>query len=181
MENNSQNKPKAKRGRPKSWEREIADSLPSALRKHGCERTEMNSIYACKWMAIFTGLTPDEQRDLCGSTSEEQVAGKAKPRRWETAAVEIGRYLVAVGETEANEAEVVRIVRKARIEGIKWGIIGKHFRKLRLGKRQGNEHSLFACLARAFDDYCEMFPATTQEDKEEAIRRLLETVESMDE
>jgi len=175
-ENISENTEGRKRGRPKTWHREFNDSLGN-LKPHGCMRTQINQAYGLALQRMFSQSSEQEQRDLCGCTEAEILAGKAKPLRWHTAGNELGRYLELIGDNEENRAAVFATTLDARRRGLRWGDIGKHFRKARLGSRSGNAMSLTQHLARAFDDYCSRFPATTKDARLQAIYNLLDVVE----
>jgi len=180
METDSQNKPKAKRGRPKSWQRELNDSLGN-LKPDGCTRTQVNHAHGMILVSMFSHATEQDQRDLCGHTESEIMAGTAKQLRWHSAANEIGRYVEAIGDTDEVRAAVLSVILDARRNGMNWGAIAAHFRKQRLGQRKGNAISMMTHLCRAFDEYMAKFPATTHEMQVAAIRNLMDTVESVDE
>jgi hypothetical protein len=124
-------------------------------------------------------LPDDEQRVVFGFTQAEIMAGKGPgkfPPGWQTAAEEIGRFLVSIGADDDTAADYLRVVVQARRDGIGWRRIRSHFRSLRLGERQGNAIALWIELSRTIDAYLARFPATTKQMIVGAVESLLEVV-----
>jgi hypothetical protein len=170
---------KRKRGRPRSIMREVAEDFDRKLGISGCERTKVNEAYRVHSLRIACTLSDDEQRILLGTTEKELWQGKGSGRfsvGWPSAAVEIGRFLLSLGEDESAEAEWLRVAVNARRNGIPWRDIRSHFRALRLGKRQGNAMALTTELARTIDGYRSRFPATTDQQMIGAVESLLEVL-----
>jgi len=119
-------------------------------------------------------LTADEQQTLFGCTQDELRTGaKSFPRGWDSAANEIGRFLVAVGGEDETERGYLLVAVNARRDGVSWRSIRSHFRSLRLGDRCGNALSLLSELARTVDGYRSRFPATTDRMIAGAVESLL--------
>jgi hypothetical protein len=167
---------KPRRGRPRSIVREVADGMDRMLGVAGCQRTKVNEAYRLRATGRAFDLPDDEQRILFGSTKNEIWSGKGPgkfPPGWQTAAEEIGRYLVSVGADDDTAAEYLRVVVQARRDGIGWRRIRSHFRSLRLGERRGDVRPLLLELARTVDAYRSRFPATPDEIVVAAARRLV--------
>lgn len=181
METVSENTPKPKRGRPKSFQRTFADELDSKGFSSPSIRTtrgKMNASFAGAFIGAWIRAAPDIQSRIMNCSSDAIKAGTHRfPRGFDTAATEIGRWIEAQhDEDEAKEAALL-IVADARDEDIPWRQIRAHFRTMRLGEREGSAVSLFQHLARAFDDYRRMFPATPHTAQVAGIRNLLDAVE----
>ena len=162
---------KRKRGRPRSHHRTEAEKLPASLRPEGCLRTTIDAVFSGVALQIILAAGEETQRTVWGCIGDDIMAGRGKfPKGWKAAAVAIGRY----AETDdALAADMVaRIVADARRDGISFGQIATHFRRLRIGEREGNAHSLAAALARTVDEYRRRFPKTT----EQQVRAALQTV-----
>lgn len=178
METVSENTPKPKRGRPKSFQRICADD-PGSMAPDGCTRTKINWQLTVTFLGIIDKSTPEEQIRLMGYTCEElrfKHGGKLFPGAYKTG-MEVARYLTAIGDTTENRAAVLGVMLMARDEKIPWRDIAAHFRKLRLGSKEGDSLALFTHLARAYDDYIRNFPATKHQCRIGGIRNLLEAVE----
>jgi|688.fasta_scaffold595241_3 hypothetical protein len=170
---------KPRRGRPRSVVREVADDMDRMLRISGCQRTKVNEAYRLRATGRAFDLPDDEQRVLFGSTKSEIWSGKGPgkfPPGWQTAAEEIGRFLVSIAADDDTAADYLRVVVKARRDGISWRGIRSHFRSLRLGERQGNAIALWIELSRTIDAYRSRFPATTDQMIVGAVESLLEVV-----
>lgn len=166
---------KPRRGRPRSVVREVADRYDRMLGVPGCQRTKLNEAYRLRATGRAFDLPDEEQRILFGSTKAEIWSGKGPgkfPPGWQTAAEEIGRFLVSIDAEDDTAAEYLRIVVQARRDGIGWRRIRSHFRSLRLGERRGNALSLLSELARTVDAYRSRFPATTDQMIAGAVRSL---------
>lgn len=167
---------KPRRGRPRSIVREVADRYDRTLGVPGCQRTKVNEAYRLRATGRAFDLPDDEQRILFGSTKAEIWSGKGPgkfPPGWQTAAEEIGRFLVSIDADDDTAAEYLRVVVQARRDGIGWRKIRSHFRSLRLGERCGKVQPLVLELARAVDAYRSRFPATPTETLIAAARRLI--------
>jgi len=167
---------KPRRGRPRSIIREVADRLNRISRIDGCQRTKMNEAYRQRATGRAFDLPDDEQRILLGTTQAEVMAGKGPgkfPPGWQTAAEEIGRFLVLIDADDDTAADYLRVAVQARRDGIGWRAIRSHFRSLRLGERCGEVQPLTLELARTVDAYRSRFPATPPEILIAAARRLI--------
>lgn len=167
---------KPRRGRPRSFIREVADNYDRMLGVSGCQRTKVNEAYRLRATGRAFDLPDDDQRVLFGSTKAEIWSGKGPgkfPPGWQTAAEEIGRFLVSIDADDDTAADYLRIVVQARREGLGWRRIRSHFRALRLGERCGAVQPLALELARAVDAYRSRFPATPPEILVAAARRLI--------
>jgi hypothetical protein len=170
---------KPRRGRPRSVVREVADGMDRMLGVSGCQRTKVNEAYRLRATGRAFDLPDDEQRILFGSTKAEIWSGKGPgkfPPGWQTAAEEIGRFLVSIGADDDTAADYLRVVVQARRDGIGWRRIRSHFRSLRLGERRGNAIALWIELSRTIDAYLARFPATTKQMVVGAVESLLEVV-----
>jgi hypothetical protein len=170
---------KPRRGRPRSVAREVADRHHRMFGGSGCQRTQTNEAYRLRATGRVFDLPDDEQRVVFGFTQAEIMAGKGPgkfPPGWQTAAEEIGRFLVSIGADDDTAADYLRVVVQARRDGIGWRRIRSHFRSLRLGERQGNAIALWIELSRAIDAYLARFPATTKQMIVGAVESLLEVV-----
>jgi hypothetical protein len=181
------NTPKPKRGRPKSKARSYAEALEKVVGlPPSCEsdRSKTDVAFRQMFFNAYHDASAEIQIRLMGFLPADILAGSAKlPRGYPTAATEIGRWIEGAPEAERAEAETValQIVANARDTGASWRDIRTHFRKMRLGEREGNALSLFRHLARAYDEYVAKFPNTTQQTRIGGIMNLLEAVESPDE
>jgi hypothetical protein len=116
----------------------------------------------------------EAQRAVWGCTSADIMAGTGNlPKGWRTAAASIGRYLAA---TDDDPTHVAGIVVEARRDGISFGDIADHFRRLRLGDREGNAVSLTQALARALDEYRRRFPKTTDQQARAALQNVADAL-----
>lgn len=169
---------KPRRGRPRSWRRNLAEDL----RRRGlspedcrCERSRMNNAYRL----TATGpalrlLTAEEHTILFGATDDDLRRSGTFPRGWDSAALELGRLLHGIDADDDTARRFLLIAVDARRDGISWRDIRSHFRKLRLGERCGNAVSLLLELSRTVDAYRSRFPATTDQMIAGAARSLLE-------
>lgn len=171
---------KRKRGRPQSLLRESFDrNHRGALRIEGCQRTKSNAAYRTQALKAVFSLPDDEQTILLGCTSSQLRAGKGTfPPGWDTAANEIGRFLVAFVPDEDERTGQLQTAVNSRRLGISWRDIGAHYRVLRLGKRSGSVDPLLFALCRALDDYRLKFPATSEDTVVSAVNALLRLVET---
>jgi hypothetical protein len=169
---------KRTQGRPRSHHRTQAEKLPSWLRQEACLRTTVDAIFSGVALQVVQIAGEDTQRTVWGCTCDDIMAGRGKfPKGWKTAAVSIGRYLEATGDV----GEVVaRIVADARGKGISFGEIAAHFRRLRLGDREGNADSLTQALARVLDEYRRRFPKTNGQQVRAALQNVLEAVQKLE-
>lgn len=170
---------KPRRGRPRSIIREVADRYDQALGISGCQRTKVNEAYRLRATGRAFDLPDDEQRVLFGVTKDEIWSGKGLgkfPPGWQTAAEEIGRFLVSIAADDDTAADYLRVAVNARRDGVSWRAIRSHFRSLRLGERRGNAIALWIELSRTIDAYLARFPATTKQMVVGAVQSLLEVV-----
>jgi hypothetical protein len=166
---------KPKRGRPRSehrHEREVFDSM--GLTADGCERTKMDWSYLMVCLGAITKSDPDTQRLILGCTTSDLRSGKPFPRGFRSAAVSAGRFISAVG---ADGGDVVRVLAEARRKGVLWRDIAVHYRKLRLGEREGNVWTLTKAFGRTVDEYRKRFPKTTDQQVRDALKALLGMLE----
>jgi len=176
---------KPRRGRPRSWKRNLAEDLrrrglsPSDCR---CERSQMNNAYRLSATGpALRLLTPEERTVLFGATDDELRRGCTFPRGWDSAALELGRLLHGIDADDEAARRFLLIAVNARRDGVSWRAIRSHFRSLRLGERQGNAIALWIELSRTIDAYRSRFPATTDQMIVGAVESLLEVVsERMD-
>lgn len=169
-----------RRGRPRSWKRNLAEDL----RRRGmspedcrCERSQMNNAYRLSATGpALRLLTPDERSILFGATDDELRRGGTFPRGWDSAALELGRLLHGIDADDGTARGYLLIAVNARRDGISWRAIRSHFRSMRLGERCGNAVSLLLELSRTVDAYRSRFPATTDQMIAGAVRSLLEAV-----
>jgi len=173
MENFSKKKT---RGRPRSQQREWFESRLKNLFVEGCLRTRMSEVMGMTAFSAVSEASEDDQRLIWGWTKKELEAGRPcpMPKGWKTASVEIGRYIQTMG---ASCAGVVSLMVGARKRNLPWSDIGAHFRKLRLGEREGNSSSMLMVLSRAVDDYRKRFPKTSSEQVLKAIVNLKGIIE----
>lgn len=167
---------KPRRGRPRSIIREVADRYDRALGISGCQRTKVNEAYRLRATGRAYDLPDDEQRILLGTTKADVMSGKGPgkfPPGWQTAAEEVGRFLVSIDADDDTAADYLRVAVQARRDGISWRAIRSHFRSLRLGERRGEVQPLTLELARTVDAYRSRFPATPPETLIAAARRLI--------
>jgi hypothetical protein len=85
------------------------------LRVSGCQRTKVNEAYRLRATGRVFDLPDDEQRAVFGFTQAEIMAGKGPgkfPPGWQTAAEEIGRFLVSIGADDDTvaAAETMRLL-----------------------------------------------------------------------
>ena len=170
---------KPRRGRPRSIVREVADRYDRMLGVPGCQRTKVNEAYRLRATGRAYDLPDNEQRILLGTTKADAMSGKGPgkfPPGWQTAAEEIGRFLVSIAADDDTAADYLRVAVQARRDGISWRGIRSHFRSLRLGERRGNAIALWIELSRTIDAYLARFPATTKQMVVGAVESLLEVV-----
>lgn len=130
-----------------------------------------------EFIGAWARADSEKQMRIMNCTFDDVRAGNHSfPRGFNTAATEIGRWIVTHADTAEAEASSLVIVADARTRGIPWREIRAHFRALRIGPRQGNALSLFRHLATAFDDYCRMFPETTQLARMAGIQNLMDAI-----
>jgi hypothetical protein len=120
----------------------------------------MNHVYGMLFLGAVRSATENTQKRIWGGTAVEIENGShAFPKGYRTMAESAGRWIDAGGDA----AEAVQIVRDARQRGISFGDLAKHFRSLRLGKKEGSVLSLLTVLCRAIDEYRKTFPKTTDQ------------------
>jgi hypothetical protein len=160
---------KRKRGRPKGQQRQFIESLP--MQPEGGTRTKINFVFTLNIQGPWQEADPDTQRAIMGCTEADMRAGVGKyPRGWKTVAVEVGRFMEATG---ADAADVLQMLADARKRGVPWADIADHYRRLRLGDREGNAWALTKALARTLDEYRRRFTKTTPEQTRAAVESLL--------
>ncbi len=171
---------KRKRGRPRTHQRTFIEALPESLQPNAkTMRSKMDHAFSMAALTAVTTADADTQRAVWGCTEEEIRAGTGHfPKGWQGAAVEAGRFLEATGADADETASVARTMADARKRGLSFRDIAVHYRRLRLGKREGNALSLTTAIARTIDDYRRRFPLTTQEQTSEALRSVLAFVEN---
>lgn len=177
----SENAPKPKRGRPKSFQRIWAESsdkmgyMPDGIQS---TRGKINHMFFVSFIGGLKTATPDIQFRVIGCHWQDVRNGTHNlPNGFPTTATEIGRWLAnQPDEAEAAQAALLTVA-NARDENIPWRDIRAHFRTMRLGEREGNAVALTKHLAHAFDDYLRMFPGTAHSAQVAGIRDLLEIVE----
>lgn len=174
----SENTPKRKRGRPITA-RGIHAKEKSIYADSETTRSHLNFSFRCSFHGIISKLSDERANEVFGFTKDDIMARRHLEKRkgMETASVQIVRWI----ETHGTKEDALDIIADARGKGYTWTIIGKHFRNLRLGEREGNAMSFTSHLCRAFDDYIARFPATTTQAQVSAIRNLLDLVEAEDE
>jgi hypothetical protein len=184
METDSENTPKPKRGRPKSSARIYADFHDAAGRINPdiqTTRGKVNSALGSRFVGAWLKADEELQIRIMGFAGDALKSGTSPlPRGFTTAAIEITRWVETHDRETATQA-ALEIVAEARDKGLSWRDVKAHFRKLRLGEREGNAHSLTLHLSRAFDEYMSRFPATTRQAQAAAVRNLLEAIEDRDE
>jgi len=158
---NVSEKPTSKRGRPRSRIRASAENLERAgLQAEGCLRTKINHAYLVAFLRVLRA-NPEAFRAFVGHTEEEIASGAARlPKGHLAAAIEIARY---IEQNEGSAEEAVRIAADARGRGISFGDIAAHFRRLRLGEKEGSAGALTTALVRTVDAYRRQFPKTTDQ------------------
>ena len=162
---------KRKRGRPKGYQRQFMEALPPGLCPEGGTRTKIDWAFMLAVQGPLQEADPDTQRAILGCTADEIKAGTHTwPHGFKTAAVEAGRYLEATG---TDAAAVLRVIADARKAGTPWADIAAHYRRLRLGDREGNAWTLTKALARTLDEYRRRFPKTTPQQARAAVEDLL--------
>jgi hypothetical protein len=178
----SEIKPKAKRGRPKSFACLHAEGLERSglglLNAHS-KRAKVDYAHRMAVLSAIRKAGEETQTRVFGFTLNDVMLGTHYfPPGYDTAATEIGRWIATHDALDEEKHAAIEIVTAARDEGISWADIRAHFRNLRLGEKQGNALSLFAHLARAYDEYIRNFPATTQDARIGGINNLLDAVEN---
>lgn len=187
METDSKNTPKPKRGRPKSFTRYYAEALDKTQRMPescGSNRSKIDTTFRQMFFNAYHDASVEIQIRVMEFSTADILAGSGKlPRGYPTAATEIGRWIEGAPESEKAEAATValQIVADARDKGISWRDIRTHFRKMRLGEREGNALSLFRHLARAYDEYIAKFPDTAQQARVGGVANLLNAIEEVTE
>ena len=163
--------PKRKRGRPRGENSHKVEFYKKMnCLPEGGTRTKSEWAFSMKFFNAIHNADADTQRAVWGCTYAQISAGTHRPPKgWQTAAGSVGRYLAA---TDDDPAHVAGIVVKARRDGISFGDIAAHFRRLRLGDREGNAVSLTQALARALDEYRKRFPKTTDEQARAALHNV---------
>lgn len=162
-ENISQKVP-PKRGRPRGFQRTFMEHAP---REGACIRTQINEGFRAAFLAALSCAGTEMQCTIWGCTDAEIMTKAGRfPKGFLTVAESAGRYIEATG---ADDQAVVRIVADARKQGISFGDIAAHFRRLRLGEKVGNVRSLTIALARTLDEYRKRFPKTTDAQVREAL------------
>ena len=163
--------PKRKRGRPRGENSHKVEFYKKMnCLPEGGTRTKSEWAFSMKFFNAIHNADADTQRAVWGCTYAQISAGTHRPPKgWQTAAGSVGRYLAA---TDDDPAHVAGIVVKARRDGISFGDIAAHFRRLRLGDRKGNAVSLTQALARALDEYRKRFPKTTDEQARAALHNV---------
>jgi len=170
---------KRKRGRPKGWQRQLMESMPASLQRDGGTRTKINMAFTMAVQWPWQDADPDTQRAIMGCTEAEIKAGTGHfPRGWHGAAVEAGRYMETTG---ADAAAVLGTLADARARDVPWADIAAHFRRLRLGDREGNAWTLTKSLARTLDEYRKRFPKTPPQQIRAAVESLLDLLTQADE
>ena len=165
-----------KRGRPRSYDRQILESLPTNLKAEGCTRTQMDDLRSSRIM-VHVGDKCDEetQRLVLGTNVQSLRAGTAKTSKgFPTMAREAMRWTDKAG---VDISETVSVIANARREAFSYADIRAHFRNLRLGKREGDEQSLALAIRRTVLEYRQRFPLTTTEQVQAALERVNHHIE----
>jgi len=164
MENFSEKK---KRGRPRSERRKTAEELVRMAMPGASTRTIIDQVYVdCIHAAIrHAGL----EKDILGNHA-------GWPKGFKTAAIQVGKWVDAGGD----EQSAFDVMAQARKDGISFGQIATHYKRLRLGEKQGTTAGVYLKLASAIDDYRKTFPKTTDWQIAEALDELRELFELED-
>jgi hypothetical protein len=169
MEDSSKNK--RRRGRPRSATGEYAKDQGSFL-SDGGHRTQINACYRQAWMSVAGRQNKEIQQKIFGATTEEIMSGtKRLPLGWQTEGESIGRALIS---GSVKEDEAVDIVLNARGDKVPACVIASHFRKIRLGEKNGCALALTSALLKACNKYQRQFPATTKKQRLTAIQNLFD-------
>ena len=155
MENFSEKK---KRGRPQSWRREFADRLAkNSPWDHMSTRHKINMSYVAE---IQWAMDDDAERAIWGGTLVEVGCW---PKGFPTAATEAGKWAEAIGGEDKHIGAAVDVMSQARKDGVSFGDIAEHFKRLRLGEKSGDATDLTMILTKAIDEYRKTFPNITQQ------------------
>jgi hypothetical protein len=175
MEGNSENQVK-KRGRPRSPQRAYIEGPGRLYAAEGCLRTRVNDAYRTEFTVVVQKAPAEIQKLVWGHTEAEIMgaSGGSFARGYRAMAESIGRWIAAGGDRE----QALKVVVDALKRGLSFRDISEHFRRLRLGERQGKALSLYRALCRTVDDYRKRFPKTTNQQTITAVQSLLEGLES---
>jgi hypothetical protein len=167
--NNMENLSKKKQGRPQSDRRKAAEEICRDTMPNACTRTLVDELYFSQMIVEIKEGDQDIERDIFGN-----AYGKScPPKGLKTAAVQACRWVESVGETDDAFTSAIKTMAEARRDGIPFGTIARHFKKLRLGEREGTTKGAYRKFCTAIDDYRKSFPKTSDETLVNALRILL--------
>ncbi len=135
----------------------------------------MNDAYRTEFTAVVQKAPAETQTLVWGHTESEIMgtSGGGFPRGYPTMAESIGRWIAAGGEREQALAVVVDALKR----GIAMGDIAVHFRRLRLGEREGKAVSLYRALCRTIHEFRKDFPKFNDQQTIAVVQSLLEKME----
>lgn len=96
---------------------------------------------------------------ILGCTIEAIKEGSGRPKGYLTAFEQIGRWI----EADGDPASAVEVVADARRQGMTFGAIADHFRRLRLGNPGPDYQDLLMTIAKAVDGYRKAHPDMPEE------------------
>ncbi len=146
------------------------------VRIRGCDRTKVNFAYA--WLGLDP-LIKDEDRypKIFGFTVQEVMSGeKCFPRGSHAAFEQIGRLIVEIGADADEKRQIMDVVQEAVENGCTWAEIKAHYRRLRLGNREGDVDGMKRAGLSAVAEYRKKFPKTSCETVAQALRDILDRV-----
>ena len=153
MENFSEKK---KRGRPQSCRREYAEEIAKL-----CQWDDKSTRHQINMSYVFDShkfiKEAGAEVAIWGMTSKDP--GFAWPKGFQTAAVEMGKYIYA----GADESAAVEFMAQARKDGVPFGDIAAHFKRFRLGNKEADAWHLTTRLVKFVNEYAKTFPNITQQ------------------
>lgn len=166
-------KPKVRRPKSKYWD------VVKKLGPHcegGCARAKLEHA---RMISILSAATKDrsdeEQRLAIGATDAEVMnrTGKIAPG-FKPTAIEVTRWCESSG---ATHKQAVDIIIEARRRGSSYPEIHAHFRRIRLGDRQGTKKGFLHAIERAINDHLRRFSGTEKATVTGYLREYVEALE----
>ena len=166
-------KPKVRRPKSKYWD--VVKKLgPFCV--GGCARAKLDEA---RMISIFSAATKDrsdeEQRLAIGAANAEirNGTGKIAPG-FKPTAIEATRWCESSG---ATHKQAVDIIIEARRRGSSYPEIHAHFRRIRLGDRQGTKTGFLHAIERAINDHLRRFSGTDKATITGFLREYVEALE----
>ena len=137
-----------KRGRPRTWRREVADSMDAGESFPSCSRTRMSLVLAESFKQVVNEADEEIREAITGS---REPIGISIPSGCKTAFAEFGRWIKENGEQYGQS--LAREIAKRCQEGQRLTEVANDFRTQRVGASKGSYNAYYKALVRAHTTY----------------------------